>query len=373
MAKKRKEKDEDQEFDFKKPKFDKENFIKNEKQKVKISFLSFVFGIAISFISFGFWILLRGNDFRWALVLLFGVFTAAWLRYIFLKLNIDLSELGRRGMFSSYAIYFFSWLLVLIILVNPPFYDDEQPIVEVVTLPSAQELGGTVKIIAKIADNVGIEKINFTIFYPNNDFLMIEDYTFEDNIFIYTFNNSNNITGDFSFELVATDFSGLKSDENQGKGYFEFNNDTIKLADPSDGADVKYVTNIIIDLISDFDRLYYTIDGGPEINITKEENFYETSPIYKGWTIKNNVTMKVYGEVIHYFENLDVKFNNTIIDTDVYHFNVISDSKIGSEESPEIELPKPRYIQVPGFEMIIFFISLFLLIIILRFRRKNRI
>ena len=110
MAKKRKEKEDDQEFDFKKPKFDKEKFIKNEKQKVKITILSFIFGIAISFISFGFWILLKGNDFRWELVLLFGIFTAAWLRYFFIKLNFDLNELGRKGMFSAYAIYFFSCL-----------------------------------------------------------------------------------------------------------------------------------------------------------------------------------------------------------------------------------------------------------------------
>jgi hypothetical protein len=195
MAKKRKEKEEEQEIDFKKPKFDKEKFIKTEKQKIRITFLSFIFGIAISFISFGFWILLRGNAFRWELVLLFGVFTAAWLRYIFLKLNFDLSELGRRGMFSSYAIYFFSWLLVLILLVNPPFYDDESPKIEVISLPYAQELGGTVKIVAKITDNVGIGGINFTLYYPNNDDYIINDYTFENDIFTYIFNNSENIIG----------------------------------------------------------------------------------------------------------------------------------------------------------------------------------
>ena len=33
MAKKRKEKDEEKEIDFKIPKFDKEQFIKNERQK----------------------------------------------------------------------------------------------------------------------------------------------------------------------------------------------------------------------------------------------------------------------------------------------------------------------------------------------------
>jgi len=371
MAKKRKEKEEEQELDFKKPKFDKEKFIKTEKQKVKITVLSFIFGIAISFISFGFWILLRGNDFRWELVLLFGVFTAAWLRYIFQKLNIDLTELGRRGMITSYAIYFFSWLLVLIVLVNPPFYDDESPLIEVVTLPSGQEIGGTIKIVAKITDNVGIDTINFTLYYPNGDNFIIDDFTFENNIFTFIFNNNENIIGDFSYKLIATDLSGLNSNEDKGKGFFEYNNDTIKLADPSDGEDVKYVTDIIFDLITDFDRVYYTVDNGSEINITKKDNFYETNPVYIGWIIKNNATIRVYAEVIHYFENLDIQFNNTIIDSSIYHFNVIDDQQIGTEDPPKIELPKPKFVQVPGFEIIVFVISMILLIIILRIRRKD--
>ncbi len=372
MAKKRKEKEEDQELDFKKPKFNKEKFINNEKQKIRITILSFVFGIAISFISFGFWILLKGNDFRWELVLLFAIFTAAWLRYLFIKMNIDFSELGRRGMFSAYAIYFFSWLIVLIVLVNPPFYDDESPMIDLVTLPSSQEMGGTVKIVAKITDNVGIENINLTIFFPNGYRNIINDYTFVDNILTYEFKNSDNIFGEFNIRLIATDDSGLKSNENDGESFFQYTNDTIKLVDPSEGEDLKYVTDIIFDLIEDFDRVYYTVDEGIEINVTKKDNFYETSPVYEGWIVKNNVTLRVYGEVIHYFENLDIQFNNTIIDSKTYRFNVIEDQKIGSEKSPEIEIPKPKMIQVPGFEIIVFIISLIFLVVILKYKRKGQ-
>jgi hypothetical protein len=371
MAKKRKEKEEEQELDFKKPKFDKEKFIRNEKEKIKITILSFIFGIAISFISFGFWILLKGNDFRWELVLLFGIFTAAWLRYIFIKLNIDLTELGRKGMFTSYAIYFFSWLLVLIVLVNPPFYDDESPMIELVTLPSSQEIGGTVKIVAKITDNVGIENINFKLYYPNGEYSFIDNYTFENNIFTYIFNNSEDTLGIFNYELVATDFSGLKSINDETEGFFEYNNDTIKLIYPSNGEDVQYFTDFKFNLLTDFDRIYYTVNNGTEINITKKGNYYETTPLYTGWITKNNVTVRAYGEVIHYFENFDIEFNNTIIDNSEYYFNVIGDQKIGSEESPEIELPKPIYVQVPGFEIIVFIISIIFLIIILRNRRKD--
>jgi len=43
MAKKRKEKEEEQELDFKKPKFDKEKFIKTEKQHLYLVLQSLSF------------------------------------------------------------------------------------------------------------------------------------------------------------------------------------------------------------------------------------------------------------------------------------------------------------------------------------------
>ena len=121
MAKRRREKAEEEELDFKFPKFDENNFIKKERRNIKTTFLSFLFGFIIAIISFGFWSLLGGNPFRWELVLLLCVFNASWLKYIFIRLNIDLADFGRKGWFISYAIYFFTWLLILMVLINPPF------------------------------------------------------------------------------------------------------------------------------------------------------------------------------------------------------------------------------------------------------------
>ena len=80
MAKRRKEKTEEEEIDFKFPKFDEEGFLRRERRNIKTTFISFLFGVVIAIISFGFWILLSGNTWRWLLVLLFGVFTASWLK-----------------------------------------------------------------------------------------------------------------------------------------------------------------------------------------------------------------------------------------------------------------------------------------------------
>jgi hypothetical protein len=375
MAKRRKEKDEEEEQDFKMPKFDEEKFLKKERRNIKTTLLSFLFGILIAIISFGFWALLKGNDFRWELVLLFGVFSAAWIRYLFSKLNIDLTDFGRKGWLSSYAIYFFTWLLILIIIVNPPFYDDEAPDLEVVTLPEMQELGGTVQIVAKITDNTNIQKenIKFTITNPSgND--SSPDFTFNDSIFTYTFENTNNLTGEYSYTLEATDNSGQTTTEQKT---FSYSNDTIKVPSPT-GADappgpkVTYADTIKFDIQPTVDWLYYTINDGDEINASKQGEFYETFPKIEGWIRGQNVTMNVYAKVIYYFENSDIEYNNTIVDTTVYYFNVSDAAEIGVEDPPEISLPQPSFVQVPGFETIIFLISLIAVVLILKYRKNDR-
>ena len=113
MAKKRKEKTDEEELDFKLPKFDEKKFLNKERRNIKTLFLSFLLGLIIAIVSFSFWTLLSGSGLRWELVLLLGVFNASWLKYLFTRLNIDLTDFGRKGWFGSYAIYFFTWLIVI--------------------------------------------------------------------------------------------------------------------------------------------------------------------------------------------------------------------------------------------------------------------
>ena len=209
MAKKRKEKPEEEELDFKLPKFDKEKFLKRERRNIKTLFISFLFGVLIALVSFGFWVLLTDSAFRWELVLLLGVFNISWLKYIFLRLNIDLTDFGRKGWFSSFAVYFFTWLFVMVVLVNPPFYDGESPQVDLAVLPGAQELGGSVMVVAHIIDNVGVDEqgINFTMTDPN-DVTVSPSFSFADNIFQYTYDNVDGLLGVYNFTLTVRDVSG---------------------------------------------------------------------------------------------------------------------------------------------------------------------
>ncbi|MFH1102098.1 MAG: hypothetical protein V1726_08720 [Methanobacteriota archaeon] len=374
MAKKRKEPSEEEEFDFKLPKFDEQKFLKRERRNIKTLFISFLFGLLIAIISFGFWALLKGNPLRWELILLIGVFNASWIKYLFVKLKIDLTDFGRKGWFTSFAIYFFTWVIILILFCNPPFYDDQAPQVSVVSLPGMQEAGGSVKIVAHIADNSGmVEKnnIHFSLIYPDGTNTS-PDFLYEDNIFLYTYDNTNNLMGNYQFLLTAQDNSGLLTEQ---EGTFTYDNDTILLPDPvgatvSPGPAVTYASTIKFDVEPNVSRVYYQINDGREINASIQGDFYESYPKFVGWEKNTNVTMTAYAEVIHYFVNVNHQFNNTIVDSTPYYFQVGSE-KIGEESSPAVELPHYQPVTVPGFEAVVFVFALVIAVVLLKRKKKD--
>lgn len=403
MAKRRKEKDEEEDKPFKLPKFDEAAFLKRERRNIRATFISFLFGCFMALICFGFWALMgRENALRWELVLLVAVIDAAFLKYIFLKLNLDLTDFGRKNWFGSYASYFFTWLIVFIVLVNPPFYDDEDPRMEVIVLPGMQEPGGDIIIWAKITDNAGVEKskIKFSITYPDGT-SESPKFEYEDNIFMYNFSNPNNLMGDFSYTLSVTDNSGLKIEE---RGSFTYSNDTIKITSSQfDGLTSGDSITIKADkkISKKNFRVYYKVDNGSEINTnrvdSKDKEKYYTTPEFEGWKENSNVTIKIYAEVIYYFENVFdskgnlIKFSNIVEDTTVYNFTTGKDSDIGSEDPPveynctlalkgesqpnnviNYSLPCPRFVSAPGFEILVFLISLVVVVLIFKYRKKDR-
>lgn len=385
MAKRRKEKDEEEEKPFKIPKFDEEAFLKRERRNIKSTYISFFFGCFMALICFGFWVLMGKNPLRWELVLLVGVINAAFLKYIFLRLNLDLTDFGRKNWFGSYAIYFFSWLVIFIVIVNTPFYDDEAPRTELVVFPDMQELGGTVKLLAKITDNSGIEKqnIQFDLTYPDGS-TETPTFDFENNILSYTHQSPDNLTEDtmtYNFKITVRDSSGHTTIIEDS---FAYSNNTITVPEPIDvdvspGPRIGHATTIKFDINADVSRVYYTVNDGTVINATKskQEDYYLTTPKLKGWPKDKNVTVNVTAEIIYYFENhiVDdkfVEFNNTIIDTGTYYFTVVDDPNVGTEAIPEIKLPGPRLVMAPGFEILIFLISLIVVVLIFKKRKKDR-
>ena len=75
------------------------------------------------------------------------------------------------------------------VIVNPPFYDEEKPNVTLVVLPEMQEPGGTVMILAKITDNTGVDKEDIT-FTVDDKSISPNDFDFIDNIFRYKYESN---------------------------------------------------------------------------------------------------------------------------------------------------------------------------------------
>ena len=410
MAKRRKEKDEEEEKPFKIPKFDEEAFLKREKRNIKATFISFLFGVLMALVCFGFWALMGKNDLRWPLVLLVALANAAFIKYIFTRINIDLTDFGKKNWLGSYAIYFITWLIIFIVLVNPPFYDDEAPRIQVSVLPVIQEPGGDIMIVAKITDNLEIDKnsISLEIVGPDENVTILTPSSFDkdDIIVIFTFENNENQTRDFSYTLTAQDVNGLKTSKT---GIFSYDEDAIDITSSlvknmSSGDDI---TIEVDDQVSpDNFRVYYTLDNGDEINVNRKykevKAEYETSPEYEGWMQKSNNTMKVYVEVSYYFPNIFEKYSNIVEDTTQYQVSTSSDSNIGEDAPPmpwnwskpfdkqvpvllnyddydnekpantQILLPRPTSVSAPGFETIVFLISIIAIVLIFKYKKKNR-
>ncbi|MEM0492448.1 MAG: hypothetical protein QXS02_00595 [Candidatus Thermoplasmatota archaeon] len=397
MAKKRKDSDIDDGYEFKIPKFDVEKYISRERRNIKTTLISFLLGVLLALVSFGFWVLLKGHFLRWELVLIVGIFNATWLKYLFLKLNIDLSDFGRKEWFTSYAIYFLTWLLVFIVLVNPPFYDDAPPLIDVAVLPTVQEPGGTILIVAHVTDNTQVKKecINLSITDPTGE-VIYPDFLFEKGILKYTYTNPKNLTGEFRYSITAMDVN-----KHVNKVYtnqtFKYSEQALQIIS-SQFQDIRSGDPIIIKADEDISRenfrVYYRIDNGSEINVNRRDkdkkDKYETTAEYEGWTRNANHTLQLYVEVSHYFINVDEKFTNIVKDTTVYLFRTDDDPNIGSKprlvefnytlklmnkdqlpNTLNYMLPYPRTLAgTPGFEIIIFILAMIIVTIIRRRYKK---
>jgi hypothetical protein len=334
------------------------------------------------------------NFLRWELVLLVGVVNAIWIKYLFLKLNIDLTDFGRKGWLTTFAVYFFTWLLLLIVLVNPPFYDGEAPHVEVAVLPGMQEPGGTILIAAYIVDNVGVTKtgINFMVTDPTG-IIRTPEFTFDNNIFRYTYENPSNLLGTYNYTFIV-------SDVNNGKttitGSFIYANKTLEIISSRYTGIMSgdAITIKADERISNYNfRVYYKIDNGSDINVDQKEpgnrDKYDTSAEFKGWSANSTVTVNVYAEVRYYFLNIPEKFSNTIADTTSYIFSTANDPNIGTEEpllewnytlavlrKPQLPntvsyaLPYPISMgSTPGFEVVVLVLAI--VVVVFLFKRKK--
>jgi heme/copper-type cytochrome/quinol oxidase subunit 4 len=423
MAKRRKEKDEEEEKPFKIPKFDEEEFLKKERRHIKAAFIAFLFGVIMALVCFGFWALMGSDEaLRWPLVFLIAIVYMFSMRYFFLRLDIDISDFTRGKLITTYGTYLFSWLLIFIVLTNPPFFDDEAPIVEIAVLPEMQETGGNITFFARVTDNVqiDIDSLNIEITYPNANITNLSPIRFEyyDSIIEFVYENTEKIQGDFTYIFSVKDINNRITTKT---GTFTYDNDVIDVRALQSYEKITSATDVKVDVDEKVStntfRVFYRLNNGDEINVNREtptdKGDYETSPEFEGWEENSNYSMKFYIEVSHFFNNFPVKYSNYVGDSDIYYISTGNDNDIG-DTAPPIpwnwsELPQnqkkedilnydyvnfnddgdnaksidndelynkevlPHYIpiQVPGFEAILLLIALFAVILIFKYKQKD--
>ncbi|HUT00654.1 MAG TPA: Heimdall-CTERM domain-containing surface protein, partial [Candidatus Thermoplasmatota archaeon] len=302
----------------------------------------------------------------------------------------------RIGWLTTFATYFFTWLLVLIVLVIPPFYDAEAPHVEIVALPGMQEPGGTIFFAAYIVDNVGVDKagINFMITDPNGT-MFTPDFTYENNILRYTYENPSDMRGTYNYTIIVSDVKNLKTTIT---GSFTYATNVLEIiSSHAPGITITSGDPIIIkanDQISNENfRVFYRIENGSDINVDRKDindkEKYETTAEFEGWSANSNVTVNVYAEARHYFLNNPERFSNTVRDAQPYTFSTVNDQYIGTED-PLVEwnytlsllgrsqlpntlnyaLPYPFSSgSTPGFEVVILVLAL--VVVVFLFKRKK--
>ncbi len=340
--------------EIKLPEFNEKEFIEAEKRKAKTSFIVFLFGIFMAIICHLLWRNLN-ESIRWPLCFLFALASIGFMGKILQIFKIDVSKFSKKEWFASISFYFFTWLAIFILSINPPFYDASPPKIDVVLLPEIQQKNQELLIVAYITDNFGIRKVSIKI--GENEYGMEKD---EHNVYSYRYKG----IGNEKYEIIAEDKKGNKGIYS---GNLKFSDKLIKVNFPnklnsSDEIEIRVLKNISKENF----RVYYIINGH-EINATKngetEDYFiYITSPRYVGWKKNEKNEIEIFVEVIHYFPGIQKKYNNTIYGGN-YSIETTSDEKIGTEKSPVIfDLPKYQSRRTPGFEIIILLVALLILL-----------
>jgi hypothetical protein len=244
-------------------------------------------------------------------------------------------------------------------------------------------------------DNVGINKagIDFTITDPNGT-TFTPEFTYENNIFRYSYENPDGLLGTSNYTFIVSDVNNRKTIIT---GSFTYATDVLEIISSRFTGIMSgdAITIKADDLISKENfRVYYTIENRSDINVSRKEpndnNKYETSSEFEGWTADSTVTVYVFAEARHYFLNVPEKFSNTVKHTEPYLFSTANDPNIGTEE-PLVEwnytlallgksqlpntlnyqLPYPIGVgATPGFEVVVLVLAIVVAVFLFK-RKKN--
>jgi len=350
------------EEEIKLPEFDEEKFMEKERRKAKTALVAFSFGIVMAVICHFIW---RNLDagLRWPLSFLLAIASIGFMAKILQILKVDVHSFTRKEWFGSIAFYFFTWLAVFILSINPPFYDASPPKMDVVLLPEIQNENGSIMILAHVTDNVGVKKVEINI--SGFKYEMARD---ENSVYLYNYTGKGG-----NYEIISWDKNGNTAIK---KGELAFRKNVVKVEWSgenllsTDKIEIRVYKNISEEKF----RVYYTING-KEVNATYDGEssdyyIYKTSPSYVGWEENSENKINVYVEVFHYFPGMNKGYSNIIYGGN-YTIKTGSDENIGKDASPIIkDLPGPVNLRTPGFGIASIMISIIIIALIMRKKRR---
>jgi hypothetical protein len=221
MAKKRKkQKVEEESYEFKMPEFDEEEYLRKELRDTKTLYITFAYAVVIAFVSFGF------SFFDPAIGALFGFLGIIFLRHIYQLIRVDTTLLEKKQWATNIIFYIFTWLLVWIILTNPPFSDFQEPTIKSdgvyfgspgnwtrLNEDNAKNLTYEVdvSINVTIIDNVEVDtsSIRISIINRNGDIVNGSMENIGENKYAYVLNNTTQDL--YEFKITAKDVNGLET------------------------------------------------------------------------------------------------------------------------------------------------------------------
>lgn len=132
MAKKRKkDKEEVEEYEFTPPDFDEKQFLSKELTDIKTGLITVIFAIALGVIAAVVTLL---NDDLVIIAFFVGIAGIAVLKQFYAIVRIDTSEFKKKNWAGNIASFFFTFLAIWVLLMNVPFADHSSPKIEDVTV-----------------------------------------------------------------------------------------------------------------------------------------------------------------------------------------------------------------------------------------------
>lgn len=128
MAKKRKKDKEDaEEYEFMPPEFDEKEFLKKELTDIRVGLITVVFAIVLGVIAA---LISIANDELVIVAFFVGIAGIAVLKQFYAIVKIDTSEFKKKNWAGNIATLFFTFLAIWVLLLNMPFSDHASPVVE---------------------------------------------------------------------------------------------------------------------------------------------------------------------------------------------------------------------------------------------------